>query len=255
MPRVFDQLTTFCWETLPTETLSDWVSRRGVHGRHLTLAQFIMRKGYIVDRHSHPNEQITLVLRGALRLDFETGESYVLRDGEFILVPPNLVHWGSVLEETLDFDAFSPPRWDWLEASEETYYTTGNRGGRSLAIVPEPSPRSAPGRSILRVYKWDDLPAEEVAPGIERRALRGRHEVFHRLVFSPGTVYEGAAGAERALWVTEGSVRCHVEGGTPMTLHAGECLLVPESVSVRVEAHEPTTCLEAVAGSATCPAC
>lgn len=262
MERVLDRPFVFRWEALPLERLSGWVSRRGVHGRHLTLAQFVMREGYIVDRHSHPNEQITLVLRGALRLDFETGESHVLRDGEFIVVPPDLVHWGVVLEDTVDFDAFSPPRWDWFEASQETYYTTGNREGRDAARLLEAPSSSAAGASALCVYTWERLPAEWIAVGIERRSVRGRNQVFSRLVLEKGAVYE-AAGAERALWVIEGTARCVAEGEGPVTVRAGECVLLPKGGSLRLEALEVATCIEAVAHPSgppvetpiACPSC
>lgn len=246
MERALDRPFVFRWEALPLERLSEWVSRRGVHGRHLTLAQFVMRAGYIVDRHSHPNEQITLVLRGALRLDFETGESHVLRDGEFIVVPPDLVHWGVVVEDTVDFDAFSPPRWDWLEASRETYYTTGNREGREAALLLEAPSSSVAGASALCVYTWERLPAEQIAEGVERRCVRGRNQVFSQLVLEKGAVYE-AAGAERALWVIEGAARCVVEGEGPVIVRAGECVLIPGSSSLRLEALEAAACIEAVA--------
>ena len=265
MERALDRPFVFQWEALPLERLSEWVSRRGVHGRHLTLAQFVMRQGYIVDRHSHPNEQITLVLRGALRLDFETGESYVLRDGEFIIVPPDLVHWGVVLEDTVDFDAFSPPRWDWFEASAETYYTTGNREGRDSALLLNPSPPSAAGTSALCVYAWERLPAERIAVGIERRSVRGQNQVFSRLVLEKGAVYEERSGAERALWVVEGMVRCVSGGGDPVTVRAGGCALLPKGGALRLEALEAAICVEAVAhpsehidrigDSIACPSC
>ena len=115
------------WEGLPTKKLSDYVSRRGLHGENLTVAQFIMKKGYILPNHSHPNEQMTWVLKGALRLDFATGESITLREGDFVIVPANLEHSGEVLEDCLDFDAFAPVRSDWLDEPDETYYTTGNK--------------------------------------------------------------------------------------------------------------------------------
>jgi quercetin dioxygenase-like cupin family protein len=251
MERVLDKPIVFQWEGLPLERLSEWVSRRGVHGRQLTVAQFLMKQGYIVDRHSHPNEQITLVLRGAIRLDFETGESHVLRDGEFIVVPPNLVHWGIVLEDTLDFDAFSPPRSDWFQTSAETYYTTGNR--QASVSFSETAPASV--SPTLRVYRWDDLPSEVVGVGVERYSIRGQNETFNRLVLAEGAVYEEGADAERAIWVTEGLLRCLVEGGASMTLRAGECLLVPKERGLRGEALEPSTCLEVIASATFCLSC
>jgi len=251
MGYILDRPLAFRWEELPLEVLSDWVARRGVHGRWLTLAQFVMKDGYIVDRHSHPNEQITLVLRGALRLDFETGESHVLHDGEFIVVPPGLVHWGVVLADTVDFDAFAPPRVDWLESSGETYYTTGNREGRTL---DSPSDLVS-GDATLRVYAWEHLPVEELGSGIERRSVRGQNESFSRYVFAPGALYEREAGAERAIWVTEGAIRYSIGAEAQATAQAGQCLFIPPHVPLRLEALEATVCLEVVAHPMACASC
>ncbi len=255
MDRISDRPFAFQWEALPLEVLSDWVARRGIHGHHLTLAQFVMKKGYIVDRHSHPNEQITLVLRGALRLDFETGESCVLRDGEFVVVPPGLVHWGMVLEDTVDFDAFAPPRLDWLASSGETYYTTGNREGRTWDSLSHPSPRLESGTASQRVFTWERLPAEAVGPGIERRSVRGQRESFNRFVFAAGARYEDRAEVERAVWVTEGVIRYSIGAEAPAILPAGHCLFIPPNVPLHLEAVEAAVCLEIIASPIACVTC
>jgi quercetin dioxygenase-like cupin family protein len=255
MNRIYGGPFAFQWEGLPLEVLSDWVARRGVHGHQLTLAQFVMKKGYIVDRHSHPNEQITLVLRGALRLDFETGESCVLHDGEFVVVPPGLVHWGVVLEDTVDFDAFVPPRSDWWTSSGETYYTTGNREGRTWDSLSHPSSHVGSGTAPQRVFTWEHLPAEAAGSGIERRSVRGQKQSFSRFVFAAGARYEGMVEAERAVWVIEGAIRYSVGVEAPATLLAGHCLFIPPNVPLRLEAVETAVCLEVVASPIACVTC
>ncbi len=39
--------------------------------------------------------------------------------GEVLVIPPNLPHAATALEDTLDVDVFSPPREDWLNKTDD----------------------------------------------------------------------------------------------------------------------------------------
>jgi quercetin dioxygenase-like cupin family protein len=41
-----------------------------------------------------------------------------VRSGEVIVIPANLPHRAQVLEDTLEYDIFNPPRNDWLDAGD-----------------------------------------------------------------------------------------------------------------------------------------
>jgi CRP-like cAMP-binding protein len=50
------------------EKLNDCVERRFFSGERLTVAQFRLKAGCVVQRHSHPQEQIAIVLEGLLEV-------------------------------------------------------------------------------------------------------------------------------------------------------------------------------------------
>ena len=110
----------YCWEELAEEQLNYLLSRRLITGDRLMLAHVYLKKGCIVPRHAHENEQFTYILEGALRfLVGENGEQeVVVRAGEVLHLPSHVPHEAHALEDTLDVDVFSPPRQDWLSKTD-----------------------------------------------------------------------------------------------------------------------------------------
>lgn len=110
----------FRWDDMPKEKLNDRLDRRLVTGERMMLAHVYLKKGCLVPRHSHENEQITYVLEGALQfwLGEDEKEEVVVRAGEVLTIPSNLSHKALALEDTLDVDIFSPPRQDWLDGTD-----------------------------------------------------------------------------------------------------------------------------------------
>jgi unsaturated pyranuronate lyase len=108
------------WDELPREKLNDRLERRLVTGERMMLAHVYLKRGCVVPRHSHENEQITYILEGALQFWLgEDGEQeLVVRAGEVLTIPSSLPHKALALEDTLDVDIFSPPRQDWLDGSD-----------------------------------------------------------------------------------------------------------------------------------------
>ncbi len=110
------------WEDLPKEQLSETIDRRLVTGRSVMLAHVYLKKGAIVPRHQHENEQYTYVLQGKLRL--WTGpegdeQEHTVGSGDVLVIPSNLPHRAEALEDTLDLDVFNPPRQDWLDGTDD----------------------------------------------------------------------------------------------------------------------------------------
>ena len=112
--------TWYRWEDLPREEVNDRLSRRLITADRIMLAHVYLKKGCVVPKHSHENEQLTYILEGALR--FRVGgdgaEEIVVRAGEVLHLPSNLPHEAHALEDTLDVDVFSPPREDWLNKTD-----------------------------------------------------------------------------------------------------------------------------------------
>src|SRR6266851_10085020 len=111
------------WNDIPKEPLSDVLSRKLITGDRMMLAHVYLKKGAIVPKHSHENEQITYILTGVLRfwLGEDGSEVVDVRAGEVLHIPSNLPHKAEALEETLDVDVFSPPRQDWLDKTDNYF--------------------------------------------------------------------------------------------------------------------------------------
>ena len=107
-------------DELPQEKVSEHLSRRLITGDRIMLAHVYLRKGCVVPRHAHENEQLTYILEGALKfLIGATGDrEVVVRAGEVLFIPSNVPHEAHALEDTLDVDVFSPPRQDWLDKTD-----------------------------------------------------------------------------------------------------------------------------------------
>ena len=102
------------------ERVNDMLDRRLITGDRIMLAHVYLKKGCIVPKHSHENEQITYILEGALRfkLGDDQKEVVTVSAGEVLHIPSNLPHEAEAVEDTLDVDVFSPPRADWLNKTD-----------------------------------------------------------------------------------------------------------------------------------------
>ncbi|HWJ23003.1 MAG TPA: cupin domain-containing protein [Gemmatimonadaceae bacterium] len=114
----------FRWEDMPRERVTDMLDRRLITGERMMLAHVYLKKGCIVPQHSHENEQITYILEGALRfwIGEDGAQEVVVRAGEVLTIPSNVVHKAEALEDTLDVDIFSPPRQDWLNHTDSYFH-------------------------------------------------------------------------------------------------------------------------------------
>ena len=116
-----NQSTFYRWDSMKKERVSDMLERRLITGERMMLAQVYLKKGCIVPKHSHENEQLTYILEGALKFSLgeDGAEEITVSAGEVLLIPSNVPHKAEALEETLDVDIFSPPRQDWLDKKHD----------------------------------------------------------------------------------------------------------------------------------------
>src|SRR3982074_348617 len=115
------ECTFYRWDSMRKERVSDMLERRLITGDRMMLAHVYLKKGCIVPKHSHDNEQLTYILEGALKfwVGEDGSEEITVRAGEVLLIPSNVPHKAEALEETLDVDVFSPPRQDWLDKKDD----------------------------------------------------------------------------------------------------------------------------------------
>jgi quercetin dioxygenase-like cupin family protein len=106
------------WSEVEIEQLNPLLARQFVTGAQAMFARIVLTKGCIVPRHSHVNEQLAFVLEGSLRFDYDDGTSHIVNSGEVLVIPSNLPHSATALEDTIDFDIFAPPRQDWIDKND-----------------------------------------------------------------------------------------------------------------------------------------
>jgi quercetin dioxygenase-like cupin family protein len=118
-PRV----RTFRWDEMEKEFVVEGIERRIITGDRMMLTHVYLKKGAVVPRHSHDNEQLTYILEGVLRFWIGDDGSEVIdvRAGEVLHIPSNVPHKVEALEDTLDVDVFSPPRQDWLDKTDDYF--------------------------------------------------------------------------------------------------------------------------------------
>lgn len=110
-------MEAFSWEDLPLEVVTPLFSRRVKHGEKTTMSQLIMKKGALVARHHHVNEQLTTIVSGSMLFRFDDRE-VVVGPGQLLLIPPDVPHSAEALEDAVGVDIFSPVREDWLRGDD-----------------------------------------------------------------------------------------------------------------------------------------
>lgn len=111
-------VTVYRWKEIPEEQLNPLLTRKMITGERVMLAHIILKKGSVVPAHKHENEQVTYILSGSLKFEVN-GRDIILREGDVLHIPSNVVHSAVALEDTLDLDVFSPPRQDWLDGTDD----------------------------------------------------------------------------------------------------------------------------------------
>ena len=95
-------------------TLAPGVQLRTMWGERIMVSMVDLEPGAQVPAHTHPHEQMGMVLEGALTMTIG-GETRDLKAGDVYLAPPGIEHsvsTGNVATRVMDI--FSPPREDYM---------------------------------------------------------------------------------------------------------------------------------------------
>ena len=115
------EIQHFTLKELPTKPINELLTRGMISGKQGTIGYFTYKKGATVPTHQHPNEQYSLITQGSVMVKIADKE-IIVKAGEGIIIPPNVPHSFTALEDnTIDIDFFSPERTDWIEGTD-TYY-------------------------------------------------------------------------------------------------------------------------------------
>jgi len=101
-------------EATPVEVFPGVVRRTLCSADRMTLCEITLYKDAVVPLHSHEDEQAGYVARGRLLFKIGDEEQEVVA-GYGYLVPSNVLHTITTLEDSMIVEVFSPPRKEYLE--------------------------------------------------------------------------------------------------------------------------------------------
>ncbi len=113
-------MQSYRWDTMPAERVDSNITRRMIVGKNEMMVRWEFKKGTLAASHSHPHEQIAVMVSGKLRLAVGDEET-VMGPGDMVLIPSNTQHEAEALEDTVVIDVFSPPREDFLSGEGPAY--------------------------------------------------------------------------------------------------------------------------------------
>ena len=96
-------------DNILTKKLAEGIIGKYVHGDKSTLGVVELTKDSILPAHSHPHEQITMLLEGQLDMVIG-GEKISLTPGMIHVIPSNVVHSAHAPMNCRLIDVFSPVR-------------------------------------------------------------------------------------------------------------------------------------------------
>jgi len=110
-----DPVKSYNWNELPKDSPRPGIERVGFRGDNALVVMNWLSPGLIPRPHSHPFEQLVLILQGCVR--FHIGDDVVdCGPGSMVRVPPDVMHWAEPVgdEVCLNLDVFSPVRDDYM---------------------------------------------------------------------------------------------------------------------------------------------
>jgi quercetin dioxygenase-like cupin family protein len=112
----------FVIKALPKKQINDQITRQTIHGEKGSIGLLTLKKGAVVPKHHHINEQFSFIFKGKGKFIFDNQYEVVLVEGEGIIIPANVPHAFEALEDnTLNMDFFSPRREDWINGTDNYY--------------------------------------------------------------------------------------------------------------------------------------
>ena len=102
------------WTKVAAEQVAEGIRRQMVVGENVMVCRFTFDPFVVTDVHSHPHEQMTLVVQGKARFTID-GLTVIAAPGDVLHFPPHNRHGATMLdEEVVLIDIFSPIREDFL---------------------------------------------------------------------------------------------------------------------------------------------
>jgi quercetin dioxygenase-like cupin family protein len=102
------------WDNIPIERPAEGIERQMVVGQKMMICRFRFAPLLVTPEHTHPHEQMSIVVSGRVRFFIE-GKEQIAEPGEVLHFPSNCLHGATMMdEEVVLIDIFTPLREDFL---------------------------------------------------------------------------------------------------------------------------------------------
>lgn len=102
------------WSSMPVEHPGEGIERQMVVGAQMMICRFRFAPLLVTPEHSHPHEQMSIVVQGRVRFFIE-GQERIAVPGDVLHFPSNTWHGATMMdEEVVLIDIFTPVREDFL---------------------------------------------------------------------------------------------------------------------------------------------
>jgi len=98
---------------LPGRELAPGVFMRPAHLDKVMVTFIDLKAGSIVPLHTHPHEQITVMVAGEMVYNVD-GEEQTVVPGDVVLIPSGVRHGVRVTADSVAYDCFSPIREEYI---------------------------------------------------------------------------------------------------------------------------------------------
>ncbi|HEV7473075.1 MAG TPA: cupin domain-containing protein [Pyrinomonadaceae bacterium] len=106
------------WSSIPVERPGPGIERQMVVGERVMICRFRFAPLLVTPEHTHPHEQMSLVVSGRVRF-FVEGVERIASPGDVLHFPSNCLHGATMMdEEVVLIDIFTPVREDFLETKD-----------------------------------------------------------------------------------------------------------------------------------------
>ena len=114
------------WSRIKKDNPAPGIQRQMVVGQNVMMVRFTFEPFLVTPEHTHPHEQMTLVVQGKVKFFIED-EVKIVSPGDVLHFPPHNRHGATMLdEEVVLIDIFSPIREDFLPSG-----SANNNGSES----------------------------------------------------------------------------------------------------------------------------
>ena len=106
------------WNRIEPAEVNPAYLRKVVAGENVTVARVEVNRGSITQAHTHANEEVIVVLKGAWLFRLPDGEVRVAPN-QMLMIPSGVEHSSEALEDTVALDICAPGRNDWLTGEDQ----------------------------------------------------------------------------------------------------------------------------------------